>query len=81
MPITIDVEYTDTFAGEPNYSWVRRATLKVPEGLADATIMRRAKKAMGLSGLKGRTRSFGDCWDFVPHNVATVLLVAVRDAP
>jgi len=26
-----DVEYTDTFAGEANYSWVRRAVISVPE--------------------------------------------------
>jgi hypothetical protein len=25
------VEYTDTFHGEPNYSWVRRHTVTVPE--------------------------------------------------
>ena len=26
-----DVEYTDTFAGEANYSWVRRAVVSVPD--------------------------------------------------
>ncbi len=26
-----DVELTDTFAGEPNYSWVRRAVVDMPE--------------------------------------------------
>lgn len=26
-----DVEYTDTFGGEANYAWVRRATVNVPE--------------------------------------------------
>ena len=25
------VEYTDTFAGEANYSWVRRAVVEMPE--------------------------------------------------
>ncbi|MDE2104052.1 MAG: hypothetical protein KGL39_42840 [Patescibacteria group bacterium] len=25
------VEYTDTFGGEANYSWVRRAAVKMPE--------------------------------------------------
>lgn len=28
---TFSVEYTDTFAGEASYSWVRRATVSVPE--------------------------------------------------
>lgn len=26
-----DVEYTDTFGGEANYTWVRRATIDMPE--------------------------------------------------
>ena len=26
-----DVEYTDTFCGDANYSWVTRATVAVPE--------------------------------------------------
>jgi hypothetical protein len=28
---TYSVEYTDTFGGEANYSWVRRATVQMPE--------------------------------------------------
>jgi len=31
MRNTYDVEYTDTFAGEANYCWVRRAVITVPE--------------------------------------------------
>lgn len=26
-----DIEYTDTFSGEANYSWVRRAKVTMPE--------------------------------------------------
>ena len=26
-----DVEYTDTFAGESNYCWVKRAVITMPE--------------------------------------------------
>ena len=29
--VTFNVEYTDTFSGEAKYSWVRRATVTVPE--------------------------------------------------
>lgn len=28
---TFQVEYTDTFGGEANYCWVKRATITVPE--------------------------------------------------
>lgn len=31
MSNTYDVEYTDTFGGEANYCWVKRATVTVPE--------------------------------------------------
>ena len=31
MPDTYDIEYTDTFGGEANYSWVRRAVIHMPE--------------------------------------------------
>jgi len=26
-----DIEYTDTFAGDANYCWVKRATVRMPE--------------------------------------------------
>lgn len=62
-----DVEYTDTFGGEANYCWVRRATIASPawdslkawdgNGRIEPrayqrTVMRRAKAAMGLSGVR-----------------------------
>jgi hypothetical protein len=29
--MTFDIEYTDTFGGEANFSWVRRAVVNMPE--------------------------------------------------
>ena len=47
MSQSYHIEYTDTFADEPNYSWVRRATITLPElthygysGSADGTYSR-----------------------------------------
>jgi hypothetical protein len=31
MSNTYNIEYTDTFGGEANYSWVHRTTVRVPE--------------------------------------------------
>jgi hypothetical protein len=31
MGNTYQIEYTDTFGGEANYSWVRRAKVTMPE--------------------------------------------------
>ena len=72
------VEYTDTYGGEANYRWVNRETLELPCGLSDRAIMRRAKKAMGLSGLRGRSHSQGDTWEFRPANCCTVMFANVE---
>lgn len=74
----IDVEYTDTFGGEANYSWVKRETLTLPVGLSDLAIMRRAKSAMGLNGARGRSYSHGDMWEFRPYGCCTVMFASVR---
>jgi hypothetical protein len=74
---TIEIEYTDTFAGEANYCWVKRETLELPQGLSSRAIMRRAKKAMGLSGVRGRSYSHGDQWEFRPATICTVMFANV----
>ena len=73
-----EVEYTDTFGGNANYSWVHRATVADGSRLA---VMRRAKAAVGLSGVRGRTSDFGDMIEFRPYGVAAVMFVTWSDAP
>ena len=75
----VDCEYTDTFGGEANYCWVRRAKLELPQGISDRTLVRRAKKALGLSGLRGTMTNYGDMWEFRPHNYCTVAFFTVAD--
>ena len=70
-----NVEYTDTFGGESNYSWVKRATIDAPDNATRATIVRRAKKAIGLTGLRGRTNDFGEMIEFRPYGYCTVLFI------
>ena len=74
---TIEAEYTDTFGGEANYSWVRRATLQIPVGTSNRAIMRRLKKALGISGMRGRSYVNGDYWEFRPYSCCTVLMAQV----
>jgi len=74
----INVEYTDTFGGEANYSWVKRENLELPVNLSDRAIMRRAKKAMGLTGVRGKTIVYGDMWEFRPYRSATVMFATVQ---
>ena len=51
---------TDTFAGELNYSWVRRATIEAPEDASNTLLVRRAKRALGMAGIGCRTETWGD---------------------
>jgi len=85
------IEYTDTFAGEANYCWVKRATVAMPEltaygydggaGYAKANkiyqreLMRRAKAAVGLTGARGVTSWHGDMGEFRPYRMATVRFI------
>lgn len=79
------IEYTDTMGGEANYSWVRRATVTMPElthyGYARANriynreLMRKAKTAVGLQNVRGTVERYGDIIAFRPYRSATVLFI------
>ena len=72
-------EYTDTFGGEANYSWVRRALIPHIEGEKKPQTMRRAKAALNLSGLRGRTSNWGDGFEFRPYGCCTVAFIQWDD--
>ena len=90
-----NVEYTDTFAGEANYCWVKRAVVDMPElthyGYDGSTnysaankvycreLMRKAKAAMGLTGARGVTYHHGDMSEFLPYGAATVMFITWAD--
>ena len=88
------VELTDTFGGEANYSWVRRAKIASPEWTRfkdwdgdgrreprafQRTVMRDAKAAVGLTGVRGVTVSYGDGYEFRPYGAAMVMFVQWAD--
>jgi hypothetical protein len=54
------VEMTDTFGGDANYCWVRRAIIDAPTDATSQTLIRRAKKALGLAPCRHRTQDYGD---------------------
>ena len=90
-----DVEYTDTFCGEANYSWVRRETVTMPElthygydggtnyckanKVFERELMKSAKSAVGLTGVRGIREDWEDRVVFKPHNSATILFITYRD--
>lgn len=89
-----NVEYTDTFAGEANYSWVKRKTISMPQlthygyngsnygkvsKVFDRELMRKAKAAMGLTGVRGRVEPFGDGITFYPYKSSTVMFITYEE--
>lgn len=91
---TYDVELTDTFGGEANYCWVIRAVVPMPElthygydggNYAQANkvyqreLMKRAKAAVGLTGVRGKTRSYGGMIEFRPYGLLQVMFINWRD--
>ena len=90
-----NVEYTDTFAGEANYCWVKRAVVTMPElthygydggtnyGKANRVfereLMKRAKAVMGLTGMRGTVNRMGELTEFRPYGSCTVMFISWRD--
>jgi hypothetical protein len=84
-------EYTDTFSGEANYSWVKRGFVTVPElthygydgshgyGRASSSqtreAMRKVKAELGLTGISGEREEWGDVVAFRPRNLNTILFI------
>lgn len=70
------VEHTDTFGGEANYSWVNRQTIELPEGASDLALVRKAKRAVGLSGVKCRKADLGDLIELRPYGHCSVVFIS-----
>jgi hypothetical protein len=68
-------EYTDTFAGEANYSWVRRGTFFTQENATQRQIVTAAKKELGLTGVRCKTFDNGDYFELRPIGSCTVAFV------
>ena len=73
-------EYTDTFGGEANYAWVRRAYVENANDIKHA--MRKARAQFGLSGVRGDVvAQFGDEAHWKPRGCCTILMVRWDDTP
>jgi hypothetical protein len=74
-PIVVSYEYTDTFAGEANYCWVKRGEFQDSPGTPDNLIVKKVKAALGLSGVRCKRFSHGDMIELRPYGSATVLFI------
>lgn len=78
---TWSVEHTDTFAGEANYSWVKRAAFEMPEGATQRQIVRKAKELIGETGNRNTTAFYnGDTYQLdYPGRCVRSFVVASYD--
>lgn len=72
---TFNCELTDTFAGEANYSWVKRESITLPDNASDRLIVRRGKAALGLNGVRCQTINHGDSFELRPYGLCQVAFI------
>ncbi len=73
--LTIRVEHTDTFAGQPNYCWVRRHEFVADESASRRTLVMKTKELCGLTGHRCDVTECGDDITITPHGVHEIVLV------
>jgi hypothetical protein len=73
----VNIEVTDTFGGEANYSWVRRYDVMVPDALSKPALMRRIKRIIGWSGRPCKVEDYGDSISIKPHGACVVAFATV----
>lgn len=74
----VEIEVTDTFGGEANYSWVKRTE----HDLAKPTVRAIARKVRELAGwptlIRMDIEDYGDQLTFRPRGLAQVCFVTVE---
>jgi hypothetical protein len=73
------VEYTDTYGGEANYSWVRSYSFNIGDK-SPLGIIRTAKKLIGINGVKCKVHDYGDTIEVRPQGSNTVAFITFQDA-
>ena len=69
-----EIEMTDTFGGEANYSWVRRENFSADASASNRLLVMRAKKILGITA-RHETDDFGDEIVIRPRGMAVVIFV------
>lgn len=69
------IEITDTFGGEANYSWVRRHSIEMPGKTTDLALVRRAKRKAEWNGIRCKVSRYGDTIEIRPVGMCCVLFI------
>lgn len=71
-------EHTDTYAGEANYNWVNVYDLPV-KTYSRLALVRAAKKACGLAGVRSTVVDHGDQIVINPHGLCQIVFVTWKE--
>ena len=71
----VTVTQTDTFGGEANYSWANRYEFAINPEASQRNIVRKAKFAAGMTGVKSDTYDYGDSLTIRPRGYAQIIFV------
>lgn len=63
----MNIEMTDTFGGDANYSWVKRAKLDLPANCTNRKLLKEIRKAFDLGSCK--LRKTMDCGDMIRWDI------------
>jgi len=90
-----EIEITDTFGGEANYSWIKREFFAMPDlthyGYDGSTnyekankvysreLVKRAKRIAGWTGLRCNVENWGDTIRIEPKNSCVVAFVTFQE--
>jgi hypothetical protein len=74
---TFNIELTDTFAGESNYSWVKRTELTTKKSSRRA-IVQAAKAWAGYTGLRCIVEDFGDMITLRPQGICHIMFITLK---
>jgi len=70
-----NIEITDTFSGEANYSWVIREQFMTHDDISDDELAQEALKFIGWEDEPVSIESFGDMIRIMPHDSNMVCFV------
>ena len=71
----VNIEITDTFAGEANYSWVCRYTLDLPDMCTTDYVVRQVKRHIDWTGKRCVRENFSDMVVLRPRGECIVCFI------
>ena len=71
-----EIEVTDTFGGQANYAWVRRATVDLPARVTNRALIKAVRQLAGWPvTVRATVSTMGDGWEVRPRGLNQVAFV------